>query len=144
MLLIACFGASCHGATVGPLSLGSDVRVGEVAKHFHSQSDHVGQAFWSDVPVVYLDSSVTAHVRVTELAYIQTIEIQMPLAKLGDVKRYIQERFGIQKSDSTSSTARGLAVWDCRDKETAIGLFSKPERGALLLVFTWVPSLSRN
>jgi hypothetical protein len=68
---------------------------------------------------------------------IHNIELRLPLAKLAEVKRDITGYLGTPKSDTSSSSVEGRTVWERRDKETAVGLLSKPESETLLLVLIW-------
>lgn len=139
ILLLASSTGWCEGVSVGDLVLGRSVHAGPLAARIAEHESRQRSARTSDVSVPFLGSPVVAHVFVNSDERIQQIEIRLPLAMLGEAKRQLIQQFGRPKSDSTSPSAYGLAAWERRDKETAVGLFSEPEHDStLLVVFIWI------
>ena len=129
----------CEGVSVGDLTLGRSVHAEPLAARIAEQECQQHGARTLDVCVPFLGSPVVAHVFVNSEERIQSIEIRLPLARLGEVRRQLIQQFGLPKSDSTSPSVSGLASWERRDKETAVGLFSEPEHDStLLVVFIWI------
>lgn len=138
ILLLASPSGWCEGVSVGDLVLGKSVHAGTLAARIAEHESQKHGARTCDVSVPFLGSPVIAHVFVNSEERIQQIEIRLPLARLGEAKRQLIQQFGRPKSDSTSPSAYGLAAWERRDKETAVGLFSEPGYDAtLLVVFVW-------
>jgi hypothetical protein len=139
IFLLVSSSGRCEGVSVGDLALGRSVHAGPLAARIaeHESRQHGARTF--DVSVPFLGSPVVAHVFVNSEERIQQIEIRLPLARLGEVKRQLIQQFDHPKSDSTSPSAFGLAAWERRDKETVVGLFSEPENDStLLVVFIWI------
>lgn len=139
ILLLVSSSGWCEGVSVGDLVLGGSVHAGPLAARVAEHEFRQHGARTCDVSVLFLGSPVVAHVFINSEERIQQIEIRLPLERLGEVKRQLIQQFGRPKNDSTSPSADGLAVWERRDKETAVGLFSHPKAGAtLLVVFIWI------
>lgn len=127
--------------SVGDLVLGRSVHDGTLAAWIAEHESQKQGARTCDVSVPFLSSSVVAHVFVNSEERIQQIEIRLPLARFGEVKHQLIQKFGRPKSDSTSPSVDGLAAWERRDMETAVGLFSESEHDStLLVVFIWIAS----
>jgi hypothetical protein len=140
VLLLASSSVWSEGASVDDLALGRSVHAGALAARLAGNESKQQGARTCDVSVVFLGSHVIAHVFVNSEERVQQIEIRLPLAKLGEAKRKLSQQFGTPKSDSASLSANGLATWERRDKETAVGLFSEPEQDStLFVVFLWIP-----
>ena len=118
---------------------GRSVHAGNLAGCLAEKEPRLQGARTCDVPLAFLSSPVVAHVFVNSEERIQQIEIRLPLARLDEAKHQLSQQFGKPKSDSASPLTHGLATWERRDKETAVGLFSEPEHNSTLLaVFLWI------
>ena len=131
--------ALCDGLSIDGLILGGCIDTPSLASRVTAlRNDGPDDKIWTaNIPATYLGTSVSASIVVNGDRRIHNIELHLPLERLDEVKRDITHALGEPKSDTTSFLKKGLAVWDRRDKETAVGLFSKPEAGDLLLNLIW-------
>lgn len=138
-LLVFSLHARCEGLSLDGLVLGRSVKAAPLSKRVVAPGDaQPNHKIWTvDVPATYLRTRVSATVVVNPDGRIHNIELRLPLAKLAEVKRDITGYLGTPKSDTSSSSVEGRTVWERRDKETAVGLLSKPESETLLLVLIW-------
>lgn len=139
VLLSSCSRAWCEGASIDGIPLGGNVHEPSLMSRLKPNVKNSSDGFWSDVPVSFAGFSTIAHIFVNPDGRVQQIELRLPLTSLTKIKMHLIDSYGQPGSDTTSPSVHGLATWDRRDKETAIGLFSEPEHEAtLLLGLIWV------
>jgi len=139
MLLIFCSRAWSEGVSIDGIPLGGNATKSSVMNRLSPHVKNGINGSWSDVPVKFAGYSTMAHVFVNPAGRIQQIELRLPLTSLASIKMHLIESFGQPGSDTTSPLNHGLATWERRDKEAAVGLFSEPEHGATLLIgLIWI------
>jgi|GEM_PF-5563167 len=133
-LLLFSQSALCDGLSVDGLVLGGSIYSPPLSKLVPRPTDEQRKKrYWAThVPVIFLGNPVSAYVVVNHYGRINNIHIRLPLAKLDDVKRNINNLLGEPLADK-----EGLIVWERRDMETAAGLNTEAKTGTLLLSLIW-------